>query len=161
MISMLPSYNCKSRGFTLLLASLVASIVLSLGMSIFELAQKSIILSSIGRDSQFAFYAADSGAECALYWDSRYSYFQAGSAPGVSPVCDTQAISASGRAGSYPQTMTFTFEPSGYCVIVSVEKTAGSGDSVATIVRSDGFSVNCASVATSRRALQRSVELRY
>ncbi len=61
------------RGFTLLLAALVASIVLALGSSIFTIAKKQITLSSLGRDSQFAFYAADTVAECALYYDVRFS----------------------------------------------------------------------------------------
>ncbi|KKW45527.1 MAG: hypothetical protein UY98_C0044G0005 [Candidatus Kaiserbacteria bacterium GW2011_GWA2_58_9] len=78
---LLPAVNCQlstvnsQKGFTLLLAALVSSIVLALGTSIFQLAQKELTLSSIGRDSQFAFYAADSGAECALYWDVRYQRF--------------------------------------------------------------------------------------
>jgi len=66
--------NTGSRGFTLLLAALVASIVLALGTSIYEIATKEVQLSSLGRDSQFAFYAADTAAECALYWDFRYNY---------------------------------------------------------------------------------------
>ena len=74
---MLPKEQKEKKneaGFTLLIAALVASVVLALGASIFDLAQKEVTLSSIGRDSQFAFYAADTAAECALYWDFRYSY---------------------------------------------------------------------------------------
>jgi Tfp pilus assembly protein PilX len=56
----------KARGFTLLLASLISSLLLILGSAIFVLVQKQIILSSLGRDSQFAFYAADQAAECAM-----------------------------------------------------------------------------------------------
>lgn len=66
------------RGFTILLAALVASLVLALGISIFTIAQKQLILSSLGRGSQFAFYAADSGAECALYGDLRLRAFDEG-----------------------------------------------------------------------------------
>ena len=40
----------SNRGFTLLLAALVATIVLALASSIFTIAQKQLILSSIGRD---------------------------------------------------------------------------------------------------------------
>lgn len=151
------------RGFTLLLASLISSVVLSIGSSIFALAQKEITISSLGRDSQFAFYAADTGAECALYWDIRYQYFQAGAAPpGVSPTCDNQAINASGRQPTLPQTMTFQFEPNGYCAQVRVEKSVSPvTGGVATIVHSDGFSTNCASISTSARSLQRAVELDY
>lgn len=59
------------KGFTLLLAALVASVVLSIGAAIFTIAMKQVTLSEIGRDSQFAFYTADTAAECALFWDLR------------------------------------------------------------------------------------------
>src|SRR3989338_4185708 len=84
---LLPAVNCQlstvnsQKGFTLLLAALVSSIVLALGTSIFKLAQKELTLSSIGRDSQFAFYAADTGAECALYWDVRHQIFSVENPP--------------------------------------------------------------------------------
>lgn len=67
------------RGFTLLLAALVATIVLSLGAAIYTIAFKQVVLSSIGRDSQLAFYAADTMAECALYWDVRQNIFSTSS----------------------------------------------------------------------------------
>src|SRR3989338_2338056 len=78
-------------GFTLLLAALVGSIVLAIGSSIFVIAQKQLILSSIGRESQFAFYAADTGAECALYWDIRHDSFGAEGPSGVLR-CDSQSL---------------------------------------------------------------------
>ncbi len=152
----------RSRGFTLLLAALIASIVLAIGTSIFQLAQKSLLLSSVGRDSQFAFYAADTGAECALYWDVRFSYFGLTEPSGVTPACDLQTLNAIGRTGSYTQTMTFQFAPNGYCVNVSVEKSLDSQtNAVRTVIHADGFSTVCASVDTSPRTLQRSVELHY
>jgi hypothetical protein len=80
-----------SPGFTLLLAALVASLVLSLGVSIFTIARKSILLSTMGRDSQYAFYAADTGAECALYWDLRHNHFPATSPP-ATITCDGQTV---------------------------------------------------------------------
>jgi len=61
-------------GFTLLLASLIAALLLAVGLSMFTIAQKEIILSGLGRDSQYAFYAADTGAECALYWDFKDAF---------------------------------------------------------------------------------------
>ncbi len=60
--------DSKNKGFTLLLASLIASILLAIGLSMFTIAQKEIVLSGLGRESQYAFYAADAGTECALYW---------------------------------------------------------------------------------------------
>src|SRR5581483_9987816 len=58
-----------NKGFAMLFAVLVASLLLAIGISIFNLTVKELILSSSGRESQFAFYAADTGAECAIYWD--------------------------------------------------------------------------------------------
>ena len=63
------------RGFTLLIAVLVSGILLALGFAIFNIASKELTLSSSGRESQFAFYAADSGIECTLYWDFREDAF--------------------------------------------------------------------------------------
>jgi len=61
--------NSKKRGFTLLFAVLVSVLVLAIGASMVSIALKQIILSGSGRESQFAFYAANTGIECALYWD--------------------------------------------------------------------------------------------
>jgi hypothetical protein len=147
-----------TRGFTLLLSVLIAAIVLALATSIFQIARKEITLSSLGRDSQFAFYAADTGAECALYWDVRFDYF-ATSSPGITPECDTdETLNATGHSSVYPYTVSFEFEPNGICSRVYVTK---SQTSPHTVIHADGFSTNCATIATNPRALQRSVELRY
>lgn len=60
-------------GFALLVATLVSGLFLAISAVIFQIAYLQLLLSSTGRDSQFAFYAADTGAECALYWDRKYS----------------------------------------------------------------------------------------
>ncbi|OGG73289.1 hypothetical protein A3F28_00790 [Candidatus Uhrbacteria bacterium RIFCSPHIGHO2_12_FULL_57_11] len=152
----------SQKGFTLLLAALIASIVLSLGTSIFQLAQKELTLSSIGRDSQFAFYAADTGAECALYWDVRYQSFPTSTPRTADISCDDQNKTTTVTTVGSDIVSSFQFAPNGYCVNVSVSKAmdAGTG-AVATTVHADGFSTNCEAVATSPRALQRSVELKY
>jgi len=149
-----------NRGFTILLAALVSSIVLALGISVFELAQKSIFLSGMGRDSQYAFYTADTAAECALYWDIRYNYFGTTPPPEVvspEPQCDGQSLTVSGRQAAPPYTMSFQFQPGGYCAQVTVTKNALTPK---TVIHADGFSVSCANLGSSR-SLQRSVELRY
>lgn len=71
-----------TRGFTLLIAVLVAGIVLSIGLAILNLTIKEFTLSSIVRESQIAFSAADAGMECALYWDGLpRDRFNTGAAP--------------------------------------------------------------------------------
>ena len=152
----------RERGFTLLLAALVASITLSLGAAIFALAQKQIILSSLGRDSQYAFYTADTAAECALYWDSRYKSFPTTTPISVNLTCASEAITTSASIAGNTVASSFQFEPNGYCANVTVSKTRNPVTGiVGTAIRADGFSASCAGVQTSFRLLQRSVELRY
>ncbi len=176
----LPATGSKlqaQRGFTLLMAALVASIVLMLGSSIFTIAQKQVTLSSIGRDSQFAFYAADTAAECALYYDIRVQAFGTAQDPVVaSIICDKAAdgtdltTTTTVEDGGTAATSTFTLdlftrnvlegEPatSINCVQVTVAKNPTSPH---TVVHSDGYSTSCATITTSPRSLQRSIELRY
>ena len=61
--------NKKQQGFVILFSILVSTIILLMSAGIFRIAQKESVLSSYSRESQVAFYAADSGLECALYWD--------------------------------------------------------------------------------------------
>ncbi len=168
----------SERGFTLLLAAIVASVVLVLGSSIFSIAQKQLTLSSVGRDSQFAFYAADSAAECALYHDRRKSAFGTADVPVVATVvCDKDETGAdlsvsSVIVASSGTSATSTFEmdlfsrdviadsanPTRNCVQVTVSKHSSAPF---TVIHADGYSTACAAINTSARTLQRSVELRY
>lgn len=167
----------KSRGFTLLLAALVSSIVLALGASIFTLARKEVTLSSLGRDSQYAFYSADQAAECALYWDARYGFFGTSTPAGVTapnPMCDGQTLTDQNGAdinlqrpspASYPYTMTFKYGPRSagvsYCAMGYVLKTQDASGVVRTTIHADGYSSSCVTLASNPRTLQRSVELHY
>ncbi len=156
-----PSSIKSQRGFTVFIAALVSSIVLALGISMFDIALKQLALSSLGRESQFAFYAADTAAECALYWDIRYDLFNSSTAT-RQPTCDSQPISVQGTRGSYPYTLTFRFAPNGHCADVSVTKSLDPvTSSIKTVIRGDGFNTSCATIATSRTALQRSIEYNY
>ena len=145
----------RERGFTLLLAALVSSIVLALGVSIFTIAQKELILSSLGRDSQYAFYSADTASECALYWDLRHQAFATSAPSSFNIECDGESITVT--HSSSPD-FAFEYEPNGYCARVTVTK---SSTHPRTVIHSDGYSVRCELVTTSTRVLQRSVEIRY
>ena len=175
------------RGFTLLLAALVSSIVLAVGAAIFSIAQKQVTLSALGRDSQFAFYAADTIAECALYWDFRFDYFSTTTPATVvapDPRCDAQSINVTVTDGNPEGGIYYEMtsdkvdlfkgaEVSGnLCAQVSVRKCRGAFENgvctspsdsapIRTIIHADGYSTDCASILTSTRVLQRSVELRY
>jgi hypothetical protein len=61
----------KEDGFTLVLSIFLASIVLGITLSMMGILYKQLTLSTADRESQLAFFAADSGMECAYYWDFR------------------------------------------------------------------------------------------
>lgn len=61
-----------SRGYTLLMAVLAASVLLSLALGIYAVAYRDVLLATFFRHSQIAFAAADRGVECALYWDAGF-----------------------------------------------------------------------------------------
>jgi hypothetical protein len=63
-------YTTK-RGFTIFFAVLVSSLALAVGLSIYDLLLRETALSQTSRESQYAIFAADAGAECALYWDNK------------------------------------------------------------------------------------------
>ena len=65
----------NNSGFTLLFAVLVVGSLLAAVMTITSITFKQLILSSVGRESQVAFFAADMGAECAIYLDNKLDYF--------------------------------------------------------------------------------------
>lgn len=151
-----------SRGFTLLISVLVASILLSLGFAIYNIVSKELIFSSAGRESQFAFYAADSGVECALYWD-QFGIFEE---PDIVPFnCADRPIvanslqqdsSADERGDFYRTTFLFWMKNiiSGPCAQVEVRKYE-SGQS---IVSARGYNT-C--VETNPRRLERGIRVQY
>jgi hypothetical protein len=141
----------------MLFAVLVSSVLLSIGLSIFNLTLKEIELSSSGRESQFSFYAADTGVECALYWDFRgtniFATSTANRTPSpASPDCVATStlqyinITPSSANGSSATTQfslivpntspTGTYAP--YCANVIVTKTE-SGGIIGTQIVSRGY----------------------
>ncbi len=161
----------KSRGFTLLLAALISSIALSVGIAIYTIAQKEITLSSLGKYSAYAFYNADSGAECALYWDikgSSVTTFFSTTTPPSTITCDKQSVAVTTQNtmnGSTWQSTQFSFQygPNSECANVYVTKYADAVHPavIHTTIHADGLNVACGSIATDPTALERSIDLKY
>lgn len=63
------TFTNNKKGFVILFAILISALILLISSGIFNVVQKEVILSSYARESQRAFYAADSALECALYAD--------------------------------------------------------------------------------------------
>ncbi|MCK5285766.1 MAG: pilus assembly PilX N-terminal domain-containing protein [Candidatus Pacebacteria bacterium] len=76
------SYKLNTdRAFVSMIALMLANIFLIIGLSIFNIALRELTLSSGAKESLFAFYAADGGMECALYWDIQQNAFSTSTSP--------------------------------------------------------------------------------
>jgi Tfp pilus assembly protein PilX len=60
--------NTNKSGFALLLALIVSSVVLAIGVSILNISVNQINLASTARESEVAFQAAHAGIDCMWYW---------------------------------------------------------------------------------------------
>lgn len=152
------------RGFTLLIAVLVGSILLSLGFAIYNIVSKELLFSSSGRESQAAFYAADSGVECVLFWDTLGSFATSSSATSI--VCNgitgQTAPLTRGNTNDNPYTTRFEFSMSDTpgvlaapCAEVLVQKWTNPNR---TVVYSYGYNT-C--VLTSQRRLERGIRVQF
>jgi len=62
------SLQQQKNGFALLLAIIVSSVVLAIGVSLLQVSINQINLASTARESEIAFQAASAGVECMQYW---------------------------------------------------------------------------------------------
>ncbi len=94
----------KEKGFTLLVSIVVTSALLLIGLVVINVAFKQLLISGAGEESQYAFYAADGGTECAVYWDLKgiptgtISPFDPST--GGSITCNGQTISTASQSGA-------------------------------------------------------------
>lgn len=144
--------NNQKQGITLLIAILVASVMLAVGIGVYQRTYKSITFSSYWEQSQIAFSAADAGLECALFNDlhpllgSVNCFGSSGigvpgwipGSPGWTP----------GNTGAF-----WVNTPSGGCVKVTI--TVG----VTTLIESRGYNVSCSS--TNPRQVERGIKIEY
>jgi len=173
-----------NRGFTIFFAMLVGSLSLAVGFAIYDLTVREIDLSAAASQSQYAIYAADTGVECALYWDSKYG--GAGTAFGTSSastwgsdvICNGQNIATLGTpptpiaalptgwsawaitstASAATTTFTLTLLPAQpYCAVVDVGKVTQGGILYTTII-SKGYN-NCGVSGAAR--LERTLRVSY
>lgn len=162
----------SDAGFTLLLAITITSMLLLVSFVVANLALKQLSLSFSSQESQFAFYSAESGTECAVYWDiknpSGVSAFDTSTPGNIScngqngittgsqtvPTIPSQSSLVGG--GGNGSTNIFWLNFTKGCAIVRVTKaTDGSG---VTTITSRGY--NTCSLSSPRR-FERGITLTY
>ncbi|MBU2104031.1 pilus assembly PilX N-terminal domain-containing protein [Patescibacteria group bacterium] len=149
------------RGFTLLIAVILTSVLLSVGLALLDVAYKQVVLSSTAKQSQTAFYAADSALECALYWDQKQGAFAYGSAS-ASVSCTGQTFPVTTSISSNIQKSVFYVAcPSGESAQVEVYKANGGAtcsSGKTTCIYANGYNTCDAS---NPRRIERGLKVVY
>jgi hypothetical protein len=131
----------NNKGYTLLFAVLVSSLVLAVGISILNVSKKEFLLASSARESVTAFYAADTGIECAAFHDdsARDIFSNVNYSNGVNCTGNHFNVTVD---SSVLGTDLYTFDmnlDNGTCAIVEVIKV--TYPVVATNIRSSGYNM--------------------
>lgn len=158
----------KEKGFVILFAVLISSVVLLIALGIANIASNENILSSSAREAQNAFFAADTGAECALYWDIKQNYFPAtGYNPSTAATCDSASklsvTSGADSNGILSYTFQLDLNSNRGCVNVLIDKGYDpfSTGTPMTRIESRGYNVPCSAIITNPKAIERAVRLTY
>ncbi len=142
------------KGFTLLIAVVLSSVALAIGVALLDIAYKQVILAASARQSQIAFYNADTALECALYHDQQFNAF-AYLTPAASISCGGTSINVSAPGGASPRTRSF-----------SIACGAGTASSVVVYKWSTGSTTIFASGfntcdTTNTRRIERGLKVTY
>ena len=150
----------KQDGFVVLFTVLISVIVLVLATGIFNIALKETELTISAKESNLAFYAADAGSECALYYDLKQNAFNPVSP--IVPECKDGTVADFDNIS--PTLFTFEFELSPRsCATVEVNKNFDIGGTSYTRIISQGYNIDCAQLDSfdTNRIVERLLEVKY
>ncbi|MBP7845944.1 MAG: hypothetical protein KA007_00745 [Candidatus Pacebacteria bacterium] len=139
-------YKIKTkRGFVSLFAVLISLVVLAIAIGISNVAYKENVLAFSAKEGSYAFFAADTGLECALFHDSR-GLFSDPTNP--EPVVDCAGLNMISDAVGTKVSFNFEYEMAGKnrCVEVSIDKSVPdpvNPTGTLTEIFSNGYNIDC------------------
>lgn len=149
--------NKNQKGFALLVSVIFMSVMLTLGLALSSLGYKQQILASTAIRSQYAFYAADAGIECALYADQQQNLFDYSSHSANNPpsVITCDGASATQLSYSYDVARLYVSErisldSNTRCADITIYKYNSSPK--VSYIFSQGYDVPCTTVANPNGA---------
>jgi len=138
-----------NEGFTLLLALIVANTVLIISLGVYDIIIREIELSGLGRESQIAFYAADSGTECVLYWDIKKRAISTTTPTTIECLGQSPSV-----GGSLVSSFKLNFN-NGACAKIVVNKTNPS------VTQADSYGYNFDCDSSLSRKVERGIRITY
>ena len=164
----------KKNGFALIVAVIFMSVMLSFGLALSSLGYKQAVLASSALESQYAFYAADGGLECALYADQQQNLFAyTSNMSATAPVMNCDGIAPysasvqSHTASSWTILERLSIDAGTsrpHCADITIIKPNPSPTSTSTTyIYSQGYDVSCDTVASPGlgRYVTRALGIRY
>lgn len=150
----------QSKGFVLLFAVVLSSIVLTITLGVLNISLKEINFSTSAKDTNESFFAADTGAECALFYDKSVEAENAFTGTATIMECNNNTITPIESPLSFWSfTITDLNKDGKGCAIVTVDKT----NPITTKIISKGYNLGgdgtCSS--TNSNKVERQLELSY
>ena len=156
----------ENRGFALLYAILISSMLLAIGLGVANVSFKEAKFSTSAKDTNDAFFAADTGAECALFYDRVNPTSNAFDITPINPITcagNTITVTPSGSPATFwIFTVPLLGNASKGCAKVTVDKTTA-----VTEVISKGYNVGSggtppnATCTQSANSVEREIDLTY
>lgn len=155
----------------ILYSILVSTVIITIGLAVLEVMVQQLTLTSTERDSQIAFYAADTAMECALYWDIPQDVYNFQTGTGAGTRCNnfSPTVTKTSIAGT-PKEYDFNFDvslPNNSCAHVLVQKfTYGTAPELlaTTTISTRGYNTpytTSCTAAVSPRRLERGLRVTY
>jgi len=159
----------NEKGFVALFTVLLTSVILAMAIGIASISLKEIVLSSAASEGSLAFFAADSGIECALYWEMNTqdelspnlncngrSPEPTPSQPVFGPVSSTDPTS--------PETYYFSIpfgENGNLCADIVVKRGVTEVAGVSTLIESKGSNTPCDDRTNNPKRVERAIRVTY
>ena len=140
-----------NRGFVILFAIIIATMIMLIGAGIYTTAFKETVLASAATESQIALFAADTGMECALY----HEFVARGQVGATGVACagesqnEEQDSQGPNAQGLYSYSFAFAVEGSPACGTVEVNRDVprsiddpdGVGGNIGTEIIARGYNI--------------------
>lgn len=149
-----------NRGFVMLFTVTISSILLSIALGIINISMNEVRFSTSARDTNDAFFAADIGAECALFFDNSDPDLNAFT--GIAEMrCNKTNIKLNGSAPSWNFVFTGLGSSEQSCAKVTVVKNVIDPYTFTTIT-AKGYNIGDADCeSTSSNRVEREIRLSY
>lgn len=156
-----PHFYKSGAGFVMLFAVTLSSILLAIALGVANIALKEVTFSTLAESTNNAFVAADTGAECTLFYDklTGSSFPLAGPATAISCASALPSFSGTANTGSYDFIITGLGSSGTSCTKVNVFKDKSVSPTLVTIT-STGYDIGDASCnSTNPNRVERQLKI--